>query len=61
MNFSLQVNVEIITTDKNGSAPPNVEFDQANPALWVGAPIAQEGPMPETVTVTLTQNPGDGK
>ncbi|XP_041352551.1 calcium-responsive transcription factor-like [Gigantopelta aegis] len=54
------VNVEIITTpDKNGPSVSNVEFNQVNPAMWVGMPIAQEGPVPETVTVTLTQNPGE--
>lgn len=37
------------------------EIKQVDNTLWTGQPGAEgDGPTPETVTVTLTQHPGEG-
>ena len=51
----LQVNVEIVGTDSSQGS----ELDQS---LWLQQGGGSDGsePVPETVTVTLTQTPGEG-
>ena len=53
MLMKLQVNVELLGNTGDGMM-------SVDPSLWqqnVGAPQV----VPETVTVTLTQNPGEGQ
>ncbi|XP_071113137.1 calcium-responsive transcription factor-like [Haliotis cracherodii] len=56
------VNVEIITNQdgtSTSSLDPHGELQSFDPSILSGVAPGEDGPMPETVTVTLTQNPGE--
>jgi hypothetical protein len=54
LNISVQVNVEVITSENHASLCLE-DLQNLGQSNWQTAPHA------ETVTVTLTQNPSDGK
>ncbi len=54
-----------IITNQDGTATssldPHGELQSFDPSILGGVAPGEDGPMPETVTVTLTQNPGEGE
>ncbi len=57
MQFSA-VNVEVVTS---GESAQTESVEQLHSALWQTAGQSEDSPHAETVTVTLTHNPGEGE